>query len=253
MNGFRLAVAFLTRVPVGGPRPAEPDLARSVPWFPVVGVAIGLTTALVFAGLREALPALAAAAVALGFQLLVTGALHEDGLGDVADAFGLGRSRDEVVRILRDPRLGTFGVAAVSLSILVRVAALAALDAWEALAALPAAHALGRSAALALLAVGPPATDEGSGAAFGRDLSDRGAFLGCGAGLCLAAVAMGGWAFPAAAVCAAAAVVVGRAARRRIGGITGDVLGAVEQLGEMAVLLIAAAVATGSGSVPWWR
>ncbi|MGH2694082.1 MAG: adenosylcobinamide-GDP ribazoletransferase, partial [Actinomycetota bacterium] len=172
VNGLRLAVAFLTRVPVAALRP-ETDLARSVPWFPVVGAAIGAATALVFASLREALPATVAAAVALGFQIVITGALHEDGLGDVADAFGLRRPRAEVVRILEDPRLGTYGVAAISLSVVVRVASLAALDAWGAIAALPAAHALGRSAAVALLAVVPPAANQGLGATYGRGVSDR--------------------------------------------------------------------------------
>jgi adenosylcobinamide-GDP ribazoletransferase len=199
------------------------------------------------------LPATAAAAVALGFQLLLTGALHEDGLGDVADAFGLGRGREEIVRILSDPRLGTFGVAAVTVSIVVRVAALGALDAWGAIAALPAAHALGRAAAVGLMGALPPATGEGLGAAYARDVSGRHVVLGCGAGLLIACGGLGVWAVPAAAACAAAAGVVGLAARRRIGGLTGDVLGAVEQLGEMAVLLIAAGVSTGAHSVAWWQ
>jgi adenosylcobinamide-GDP ribazoletransferase len=99
----------------------------------------------------------------------------------------------------------------------------------------------------------PPASGEGLGAAYARGVSTTRVVLGCGVGLLIAFGGIGVWAIPSAVACALAAIVVGRAARRRVGGITGDVLGAVEQLGEMAVLLIAAGVATGAQGVAWWR
>ena len=167
------AVSFLTRVPTGtGARPAE-ELARFVPWFPVVGAGVGLAVAGVYAGALQLLPPLPAAAVAVVAGVCLTGAFHEDGLGDTADAFAGGWDRDSTLRILQDPRLGTFGVLAVAASLLLRVAAVAALAPAAALAALPAAHALSRAGAVATMAALPVASGTGLGATSTRSLSRR--------------------------------------------------------------------------------
>jgi adenosylcobinamide-GDP ribazoletransferase len=251
VNGFRGAVSFLTRVPagVGVGEPAE--LARCVPWFPVVGAGVGLAVAAVYAAASAPLPPLPAATVAVVAGIGLTGAFHEDGLGDTADAFGGGRDREGTVRILRDPRLGSFGVLAVAASLLLRVGAVAALAPAAALAALPAAHALSRAAAVAAMTVFPPAADDGPagradglGATYMQTLSRRRALLGAAAGLAAAVALLGAWAVPAAVAAAVAAWLLGNLARRRIGGLSGDVLGAVQQLGEIAVLLVAAAAGT---------
>jgi adenosylcobinamide-GDP ribazoletransferase len=240
------AVSFLTRVPTGtgAVRPAE--LARFVPWFPLVGALVGAAVGLLYAGAAELLPPLVAAAVAVTAGVAVTGAFHEDGLGDTADAFMGAHDREDTLRILKDPRLGTFGVVAVAASLLLRVAAVAALTPAAALAALPAAHALSRAAAVGLMAAVPPAAGTGLGAAYARALGRRQALVGVAAGLAVAAALLGAWALPAAALTGAAALWLGRLARRRIGGVGGDVLGAVQQAGEILTLL----VATAAGS--WW-
>jgi adenosylcobinamide-GDP ribazoletransferase len=246
VKGLLGAVSFLTRVPVGGGIRKPRELAGSVPWFPVVGAGVGLAEAGVYAGARVLLPPLVAATLAVVAGILVTGALHEDGLGDTADAFAGGTDRDSTVRILKDPRLGTFGVLAVTASLLLRVAAVAALAPAAALAALPAAGALSRAAAVAAMTALPAATDTGLGASYVAALSRPRAIAGAAAGPRLGVAALGA---PAAAGLAAA--LLGRLAVRRLGGVTGDILGAIQQVGEMLVLLAAvAAVSAGKWGSP---
>jgi len=250
VNGFWGALSFLTRVRghavVAGPE----RTAAWVPWFPVVGALVGLAVALVHLGARLALPPPAAAAVAIAAGVGLTGALHEDGLADLADALGGGRGRREVLALLEDPRLGTYGVAALSLSLILRTGALAALTPAAALAALPAAHALSRAAAVALLATMSPAA-EGLGAAYGRFVTRRGAVAAGAAAIGVGALGLGPWVLAAAALAGIAALAVGRLAARVIGGITGDVLGAAQQVAEITILLLAAAlVGRGWGPPP---
>ena len=243
MRGLLGAVSFLTRVPTGTGERRVQELAGFVPWFPVVGAGVGLVVGAVYAGGRELLPPLPAATVAVVAGIGLTGAFHEDGLGDTADAFMGHHDRDGTIRILKDPRLGTFGVLAVAASLLLRVGAVAALAPGAALAALPAAHALSRAVAVAAMTALPAAGDTGLGASYVLALSRRRALAGAVAGLAIALALLGVTAVWAAAAAAVAAALLGRLAVRRIGGVTGDVLGAVQQLGEMLVLLAAVAAA----------
>jgi adenosylcobinamide-GDP ribazoletransferase len=215
----------------------------------VVGAGVGVVVGGVYVGAGGLLPPLPAAALAVVAGVGLTGAFHEDGLGDTADAFAGHHDRDGTVRILQDPRLGTFGVVAVAASLLLRVTALAALAPAAALAALPAAHALSRAGAVAAMAAFPPAGDTGLGAGYVLALSRRRALAGAAAGLAVALALLGAAALWAAAAAALAALALGRLAVRRVGGITGDVLGAVQQVGEVSTLLAAAAVVTAVG----WR
>ena len=250
MNGFLGAVSFLTRVPTGTGARRPEALAAFVPWFPVVGTGIGLAVAAVYAGAGELLPPLPAASLAVVAGICLTGAFHEDGLGDTADAFVGHHDRDSTVRILKDPRLGTFGVLAVAASLLLRAGAVAALAPAAAVAALPAAHALSRAAAVAAMTALPAAGDTGLGASYALALSRRRALAGAAAGLGIALALLGLPALVAAAAAALATLALGRLATRRVGGVTGDVLGAVQQLGEILVLLVAAAATTGNWQSP---
>jgi adenosylcobinamide-GDP ribazoletransferase len=246
VNGFLGAVSFLTRVPTGTGARRPEELAAFVPWFPVVGAGVGLAVAAVYAGAAQLLPPLPAASLAVVAGICLTGAFHEDGLGDTADAFAGHHDRASTVRILKDPRLGTFGVLAVAASLLLRAGAVAALGPAAALAALPAAHALSRAAAVATMTALPPAGETGLGASYVLALSRRRALAGAAAGLGIALALLGLAALWAAAAAGLAAFALGRLATRRIGGVSGDVLGAVQQLGEILVLLVAvAAVSTG--------
>ena len=230
-----------------------PDVARSVPWFPVVGGLLGVVGAGTYAAARLALPPFVAATLAVGVVVALTGALHEDGLADTADAFG-GWSREEALRILKDPAHGTYGVVALALSLLLRVGALATLDRWSALAVLPAAYALSRAAAMGLLGTLEPAIEQGLGASYGSIVTGRRVAAAISVGLLLALTSLGLWALPASLLAALGAWIVGRLAIRKIGGITGDVLGAAQQVAEVLVLLLgAAAMTNGWPSLAWWR
>ncbi|MDH5288801.1 MAG: adenosylcobinamide-GDP ribazoletransferase [Acidimicrobiia bacterium] len=253
-------MGFLTRVPVGE-RAHGVALPRTLPWFPAVGLLVGLVVGIVAAVVAAAVDPLTGAAVAVAVGALVTGGLHEDGLADTADGFGGGWTPEERLAIMDDSRQGTFGVLAVVASVAIRVAAVAHLAGdrtgpagpWTVVLAAPVAHLAARAWAVAALVTTPPARGEGlgwtAGAPGGRWASS------------VLALALGVWAVVAVLVAgpvpAVAALAAGGAAtlavvslsRRKIGGLTGDVAGAIEQLAEMAALTAMAAVA-GPGR-PW--
>jgi adenosylcobinamide-GDP ribazoletransferase len=242
VTGFAAAVQFLTRVPVR--LAAPPSLARSVPWFPVVGGLVGAAAGGVAAALYDVTGPAVAAVCAVVAGLLITGAFHEDGLADIADAFGGGWTVDERLRILKDPRHGTYGVAALCSSVAVRIVCVASLPTGAtAFAGLVAAHALARGAAVAVMAVVPIVGRDGLGAGYARSVGRAGATVGVAAALGIAVVATGWWCGPLAIAAVGGAVVVAWLACRKIGGITGDVLGAVEQVCECVVLVVVVALA----------
>jgi adenosylcobinamide-GDP ribazoletransferase len=250
VTSFRTALSFLTRLPVGGTH--ENVSARSVRWFPVVGTVVGLVVGGVTALGNLVAPAGVAAAVAVTVGILLTGAFHEDGLADTADALGAW-NREDALRILRDPRHGTFGVVAIAASLLIRVTAVASLAAWAPVAILPAVHALSRAAAVWVLASARPATTNGLGAGFASAVGQRDAVWAAGVALVVGAVGLGVWVVPAALLTALGAASVTTLAVRRFGGITGDVLGAVQQVTEVTVLVLASVVAAnGWWPPPWW-
>jgi len=243
-----LAVVFLTRLPLPLTGPlADGAAARAMAWFPVVGALIGMVGGLVFT-LAELvrLPPMAAALLALAAMVWLTGGLHEDGAADVADGFGGGRDRTRKLEIMRDSRVGSYGVLALVFSVAIRASALAALtQPGTALAALVGAGALSR-AGLALVArLLPPARSDGLAAAQGRPGAGTSALaLAFGLALGLPALWIAGpWSMGGCAVAAAAGAVwlVGRLAMRQIGGHTGDVFGAAQQTADAAVLLTVAA------------
>jgi len=240
LTGLVDAVGFLTRLPVGAEVHDSSRISRAVPWFPVVGALVGALVAGVYASLLYVLPPLVAAVIAVAAGMLVTGAFHEDGLADLADAFGGGRDRDDRLRILKDPRLGTFGVLAVVVSALVRVGSIAALGQNTGLLVIPSAHALGRAAAVGTMLAFDPVT-EGLGASYVRAVRRRQAVIGIVAGVLIAAALMRAWAAIGIVIGTCAAAALGRLASRKIGGINGDVLGAVEQVTEIGVLVLAVA------------
>jgi len=234
------AVQFLTRIPIR--LRAAPDLAACVPWFPVVGGAIGATIGLVVAGLMEVVPSSVAAAVGIVFGLILTGAFHEDGLADTADALG-GWTPEQRRQILKDSRHGSYGVAAMCSTIVIRVVCVASLGPAAAFAGLVAAHTLGRGAAVAVMGTAPPVPTEGLGADYARGLRALPTALGVAASLVIATIATGWWAAPLAAAAGVGAVAVAMLARRAFGGVSGDLLGAVEQVGECLVLVVVTALA----------
>lgn len=247
------AVGFLTRIRVPVGRLEDDALGRAVKWFPLVGAFIGALVGGTYAISALVVPPLLAATLAVTAGLVVTGGFHEDGLGDTLDALGGGRTPDDVRRILKDPRQGTFGVLALVVSFVVRVVALSAVGRWDGLALAIAAHCLARMCAVAAM-IAPAAEGEGLGASYASNLSSNslGAALGLGSLITFAAV--GPWAMPAFVLGGVAAWLIVRKARARIGGVTGDFLGAIEQVGEMLVFTLGAAVAYNALPVlAWWH
>jgi adenosylcobinamide-GDP ribazoletransferase len=241
LDDLRRAAGFLTRVPISQPHDADGFL-RAMRVFPLVGAAIGLAVGCLLLGLLKLhLPPLAAAALALGASALITGALHEDGLADIADGFGGGRDKPAKLDIMRDSRLGTYGTLALLVSFTARGAALAALPAVSVIAALVATHALARAVVPAVSLLLPFARDDGLAAGAGQpDPVVVATALGFGALVAVICLPFG-TAVLAVIVTALGAAAVAWLAMRQIGGVTGDVLGATEQVGEALVLLLLAA------------
>jgi adenosylcobinamide-GDP ribazoletransferase len=243
LDDLRTAVAFLTRLPVPhptGPMPA--NFIRAQRMFPIVGAAIGGAVGLVCLGMRMmGVPDLAAAALALGASAILTGALHEDGLADVADGFGGGRDPAAKLEIMRDSRLGTYGALILMVSFAAKLAALAALPDAFVVQSLIAAHALARGVLPAMAMRLPYARKDGLAANAGRPDATTAAIAGALA-LVIALLSLP-WSGALGAALVAAACAIGMAwlAQRQIGGQTGDVLGGAEQVGETAILVLLAA------------
>src|SRR5271155_499395 len=132
---FKASIAFSTRLPLVSATPLAAGAVAKAAWaFPIAGVVVGLIGAIVYVlAHRAGLPPWPAAALAVAATMLVTGCLHEDGLADTADGFGVGHSREKKLEIMRDSRIGVYGVAALTISLFIRVGALASL---------PGAHAV---------------------------------------------------------------------------------------------------------------
>lgn len=243
LSGFGVATAFFTRIPVTTPACRAERLADAAWAFPLVGAGIGGVAAFIFLLVQLlGLGDWPAAILAVFATVVLTGALHEDGIADTADGLIGGHDRDQRLAIMRDSRHGTFGVVAIVLSVLLRAAALAEIgEAVYVGLALIAAHAASRSALpVAMLALGPARAD-GLGAAAGRPCTPL-AIVALAIGLLVTLAALGPTRGAIAFGLAGAAVfTMGMLAHRRIGGYTGDVLGAFQQLGEIAMLLTAAA------------
>ncbi len=249
MIGLVGAIQFLTRIPIRTRNAVEHS--RIVPWFPIVGALIGAVVGGVAASLGDLVPTAVAAALAVIVGLLITGAFHEDGLADIADAFGGGWTRQQRFEILKDSRHGTYGVAALCSSVVLRVVCVASIASPATVfAGLFAAHTLGRSAAVGAMLVARPATPSGLGADSGRSLRPVPTALGLSAGVGVAGVVVGWWVVPLVAAAIAGTSGVVWLATRKIGGIAGDVLGAIEQVVEALVLVVITGLAT--RYAVWW-
>jgi adenosylcobinamide-GDP ribazoletransferase len=244
LDDLLTAAGFLTRLPLLQPAgPGQANLVRAYRMFPLVGAGIGGVVGLVCLGLRGlGVPDLAAAALALGAGVLLTGALHEDGLADVADGFGGGRDIAAKLEIMRDSRLGSYGALILLVSFVTKLSAAASLADGVVVPGLIAAHALARGVLPAMAMNLAFARNDGLAANAGRPDSAIAATAAAMAGV-IALLALP-WlsAFCAALAALASAFGMAWLARRQIGGQTGDVLGAAEQIGETAILVLLAAM-----------
>jgi adenosylcobinamide-GDP ribazoletransferase len=251
LSGLGGAFRLLTRIPLGE-HASTRGLGRVAGWFPVVGLVVGLTVGGVYAVLYPWMPSMLSAVIAVGGGIVLTGAIHEDGLADSMDSFGTGASGEKALQIMRDSRLGTYGTLALVLSVLWRVVALGSLGPAVAVAAAVVAHVIGRTSAIGLMVVAPAARAEGLGRLGVAEVDGRQGALAIAVGLGLT-LSVVGWVVALGVIVAAVMVVfvIRWVSMRRIGGITGDVLGACEQLTEMGSFALVAG-ATWAGWLPWW-
>ena len=238
---FLCALQFLTRLPTPRLDGFQSDwIGRSARYFPLVGQVVGLISALVWLGASRVWGGgPVAALLAVGAGVLATGGFHEDGLADTADGLGGGQTPAARLAIMKDSRVGTYGVLALGLVGALRVAALAGASPVRGALALLAAHGAGRAAAVVAMAVMPYAGDASTAKAEASPQSATPANAVIAVGLGLWPFALLDWRNGALGLAfgAVAALAVMILARRLIGGRTGDVLGAVEQVFEAAVML----------------
>ena len=238
---FFVGIMFLTRLPVPlGLRHVEGRLARSARYFPLVGVLVGLITSAVFYAASLLLPAAVVAGLTIAAGLIVTGALHEDGLADTCDGLGGGATAEHALEIMRDSQIGTFGAAALILSIGLRWAALSGFSAEQGVVALIVAHAVSRAMIPPVLVSGHYARSRGLASSVARGVHHLEAAFAL-----VLAIAVAMIAGPSIGLAALAAAIIAAGAMlslliRKIGGYTGDGLGAIQQAAEISILVVLA-------------
>ena len=249
MRLFLAAIALLTRIPVRTNSPfAAEELGKSARWFPAIGLLIGATYLAVYYGLARFFPASVVAVAIVATECFLTGALHLDGLADMADGFGGGHSREDVLRIMRDHAIGSYGAVALILLIALKLVALTVLTERHLIVPyLLISTILGRWSTVFLSTLVPYArrsADEGT--RLDGNVPDNVGWLDLLVAtliVLLLVLPLGRWRglFCWTAVLGASEIVA-RICRARIGGITGDTLGAATELSEVAVLLVAIAL-----------
>ena len=237
------AWGFLTRWPVPHRVWGEDgDLGRSMRWFPLAGAGVGLFAGVTYAVLAQlGKPDLAAAGIALAVAALLTGALHEDGLADLADGLGGGDTKARALEIMRDSRIGVYGALALALATLIKAGALASHAPVEGLAFMVCAHASGCAAVALSAASAPYARPDGMAGHAGTTMGNAGIAVGVAA---LIALTCGAQGLLALVLALAAGQALLLHLRQRLGGWTGDGRGAIEQVAEITALVVLSATLT---------
>ncbi|MDJ0630941.1 MAG: adenosylcobinamide-GDP ribazoletransferase [Rhodobacter sp.] len=235
------AFALLTRIPLPG---AIPDRGAAAAWaWPLAGLAVGAAAAVTaLAAQALGLPPAVSAGIVLAATIAVTGALHEDGLADTADGFWGGWTRERRLDIMKDSRIGSYGVIALILSLGLRWSALTALVATgPAAAAILAAAALSRLPMALIMHLLPNAREEGLSAQTGRPGLAT-VLVATVVALAIGLVLLGASLFPAVLILLLTTAAAAAIMQAKIGGQTGDTLGATQQIGEIALLATFAAL-----------
>lgn len=237
-----LALQFLTRLPVPADRLYTPQrLQAGVRYYPLVGVLVGVIAAAVYLGSLFLWPQPLPALLAMAAAILATGAFHEDGLADAFDGLGGGMTAEAALAIMRDSRIGVYGAIGLMVVLALKAAVLASLAPTIAISGLIAGHGLSRFSIVVAIATSRYARSEGAAKPVAAGVS--------GAGFAVAVATAGaliGWFWIAAAgapvLLGLIGLALGHAAmramyERKLGGYTGDCLGAVQQISELGFLL----------------
>ncbi|WP_260736406.1 adenosylcobinamide-GDP ribazoletransferase [Tunturiibacter lichenicola] len=231
-----VAFQFLTRIPTLSKTFEVDSLSRAAKFFPLVGLVVGCGAAFLQKLLLSHLSRAVIGLVVLAYLMLITGCLHEDGLADTADGFGGGWSKDQILTILKDSRIGSYGAAALVLSLLARYVLLASLPAERFAAYVISSHVLCRWSSLPLSYFLPSAREqEGQGARIAKLTSLSTLIFGSLFSIALVIVALR-WSAVAPLLATLLVVTLsGLFYWKKIGGVTGDCFGATNQLAEIAV------------------
>ena len=242
MKRLWAALGFLTVLPLPAAcRHSEDDLVKSVPFFPLIGLLIGLSAMGIAAGLEGIFPPLVLSVILVLWLAAVHGGLHLDGLGDTADGFFGHRSRERILAIMRDSYIGAYGCLAIIGSLVLKVAALASISADHRLKAVLLAPLAGRCIIPPMLAFVPCARPDGLAAFFCHSRAVWESWLAL-AVLAVMAWFIAHWAgVIAGVVTLATTTALALWYRRKIGGITGDTVGAANEVAETTILIVLAA------------
>jgi adenosylcobinamide-GDP ribazoletransferase len=244
--GLEVVVAFqfLTRIPLPSIRFELDALSRSVKFFPLVGLVVGSGAVVVQKLLISHLSRPLVALAVLLYFLLITGCLHEDGLADTADGFGGGWTKDQILLILKDSRIGSYGATALVLSLLARYSLLTLLPMEHFAAYVVSAQVLARWSSLPLSYFLPPAREaDGQGARIAKLTSLSSLIFGSIFSIAVVAFALRWSALGPLLITSSAVCMTGWLYLRKIGGVTGDCFGATNQLTEIAVYFCGAWIA----------
>ena len=249
LNDLKVALAFLTRIPINhGP---QISLRRSAALFPLVGALIGLIGGLVFYLSSAILPPLVSASISILVTVAITGAFHLDGLADICDGLIGGWNREERLKILKDSRHGTYGVAAISLQLILQVCLLSALSPRDGLFTLIVLHTLSRLVPIFLMLIPATSGHDGMGASVSREIGAKEPLVGSLITVLLIAPIMGLNFLLLSAILFLTLSIFALWVIRKIGGMVGDAFGAGEQISETMILFFFVAQFGIVGVIPW--
>lgn len=236
LHDFRVALSFLTRIPIHHKH--EPNIGKAAVWFPVVGIVVGSVVGSVAWICTQFTSPMAASAIAICIGMLITGAFHEDGLADVADAFVGGWSSEDRLRILKDPLHGTYGVAALVGSVAIRIIAFGSINPKNMFVSAIVVHCLARCTALILMLTTSPARKQGLGADYVQSLPRKAAVCSIAIALLFCALLIQVEFVLCFVALALMTAVIRWWSQKKIQGVTGDVLGAMEQVAEITSYVV---------------
>ena len=219
LNDIKVSFAFLTRIPINHGHDIK--LHKSAIWFPLVGFFIGVMSGLAYFFLAQLLPALPAAALSLLVSIMITGAFHFDGLGDIFDGLIGGWNPEGRLKILKDSRHGTYGVVAIAFQIVFQITLISSLEPKDGALALVASHTISKIIPVVLMLLPSAPNQSGMGATASREIKYSYVF------------------------------VFSRWVIKKIGGMLGDAFGAGEQIAETVILIFFVSIFSINGSIAW--
>lgn len=249
INDIKVSFAFLTRIPVK--HSEDVRLHRSAIWFPLVGFCIGIASGLTYYVAAQFIAQPPAAALALLVSILITGAFHFDGLGDIFDGLVGGWNPEDRLRILKDSRHGTYGVVAIAFQLIFQFSLISSFNPKDGALALIASHTVSKIVPVILMLIPSAPNQSGMGATASREISYKHIF----ATIVLATVLTvfySGFLFPVMMLSLVIPQIIFiRWVIKKIGGVLGDAFGAAEQIAESTILLLLLVIASVQGSIPW--